>query len=114
MTILGIVIAIILTYLLLMIIGPYAVIFMVAVLFGLVFSTHQKNKLIYEDLQKIKEKLGIKDTEEIPLSNEEIEAELQQELETRERSVLNQQIEKELVDELNKENKKKGNNPIDN
>lgn len=80
MTILGTVIGIILTLVLSFFIGPFAGLLMIAVMFGLVFSTHQKNKLIYEDLQMIKEKLGIEDTDNIVPSNEEIEKELEEEL----------------------------------
>lgn len=80
MAIFGMVVGIILTLALSFFMGPFGGLFMFAVMFGLVFSMHQKNKLIYEDLQMIKEKLGIEDTDNMVISNEEIEKELEEEL----------------------------------
>lgn len=81
MAIFGMVVGIILTLALSLFMGPFGGLFMFAVMFGLVFSMHQKNKLIYEDLQMIKEKLGIEDTDNVLISNEEIEKELEEEFE---------------------------------
>lgn len=52
-------------------------IILLAVIFGLVLSTHQRNKKMYEDIQRIKERLGIVDRNDFHMTNEEIEDELE-------------------------------------
>jgi len=70
-------------------------------IFGMMFSNHQRNKTMYKDLQLIKEKLGIK--EELKLIIEEENDEGVEKIEeTEELRKLNQEIEKELEKELNK------------
>jgi regulator of replication initiation timing len=49
----------------------------IAILFGLVLSMHQRCKRIYDDLQLIKQKLGIEEKDEFNMKNEEIERELE-------------------------------------
>ncbi|MFC6227365.1 hypothetical protein ACFQI7_06050 [Paenibacillus allorhizosphaerae] len=44
-----------------------------------------RNKEIYSDIQRIKEKLGIVDKDDFNMSNEEIEEELKQYIETDEK-----------------------------
>jgi hypothetical protein len=93
-----------------MFLGPYGIIVLLSLIFGMVLSTHMRNKEIHSDLQKIKEKLGIEDTDDFHMSNEKIEQELEKELETDELRELNQQIEKELeeyLDSADKDTKKK-------
>ncbi|BBH19243.1 hypothetical protein Back11_05880 [Paenibacillus baekrokdamisoli] len=102
MTILGTILAIILAIGFTVVIGPFGGLLLIAIIFGLVFSTHQRNKRIFDDLQRIKEKLGIEDKDEFNMKNEEIEKELEQELkqsqEASDLSDLNKENEKELED----------------
>jgi len=60
--------------------GPYGMLIVLSVICGVVVSNYKRNKRIETDLQKIKEKLGIEETEEVNVSNEEIEKELESEL----------------------------------
>lgn len=77
MTIIGIITAIIFAILISIYLGPYGGIVLLAVIFGLVLSTHQRNKKMYEDIQRIKERLGIVDRNDFQMTNEEIEEELE-------------------------------------
>lgn len=77
-TIFGMIAAIIVAIGLSFVIGPYAGIVILAAIFGLVFSVNQRNKEIYDDLQKIKEKLGIAGIDEFNMNNEDIERELEE------------------------------------
>jgi hypothetical protein len=97
MVIVGIVVAIGLTLAFTTFLGPYGAFLLIAILFGLVLSTHQRNKRIYEDLQKIKQKLGIED-EQMNMGNEDmgIEPEIIEEVEKTQLSDLDKQIEQEL------------------
>ena len=45
--------------------GLYGLCVFLILLFGLVFSTHQRNKQIYEDLKSVREKLGLLREDEI-------------------------------------------------
>jgi hypothetical protein len=94
-----------------LILGPYGGIVVLGLTFGLIFSTHQRNKMIYEDLQNIKEKLGITDplhTLENLNDTEEIE---NTGIEDEHLRKINEEIEKELeeyhskVDEMEKKKK---------
>lgn len=76
MTILGIVSTIIFAVLLSIFLGPYGGIVLLAIIMGLVLSTHQRNKKMHEDLQRIKERLHIEDRSDFNMTNEEIEVEL--------------------------------------
>lgn len=78
MTILGTIAAIVIVLLISIFLGPYGILVLIAVTFGLALSTHIKNKEIYADIQRIKEKLGIEDNKDFKMSNEEIEKELEQ------------------------------------
>lgn len=60
MTIIGIILAIIL----IMLLGELGIFILVAIMFGLVFSTYIKNKVIYEEVEQIKEALSTKDKDE--------------------------------------------------
>jgi hypothetical protein len=97
MVIVGTVLAIGLTLAFTTFLGPYGAFLLIAILFGLVLSTYQRNKRIYKDLQKIKQKLGIED-EQINMGKEEIGKELEiiAEVEKTELSDLDKQIEQEL------------------
>lgn len=64
MMLIGMVIGAIILFLSFYIVGPYGAGIFLIVLFGLVFSTYQKNKEIYEDVKKIREKLGLLHEEE--------------------------------------------------
>jgi hypothetical protein len=79
MTIFGTITAIILAIVVTMFLGPYGGVILISLIFGLVFSIHARNKQIYEDVQRIKEKLGITDYDDFNMSNEEIEEELNRE-----------------------------------
>jgi hypothetical protein len=74
------VLGIILAYGFSIVIGPSGGLLLIAIIFGLVYSTHQKNKKIYDDLQRIKEKLGIVDKDDFNMTNTEIEEELEREI----------------------------------
>lgn len=80
MTIIGIITAIIFAILISIYLGPYGGIVLLAVIFGLVLSTHQRNKKMYEDIQRMKERLGIVDRNDFQMTNEEIEEELEHEV----------------------------------
>lgn len=110
MVIFGTIAAILLSILLTMFLGPYGVIVLLSLIFGMVLSTHLRTKEIQNDIQKIKEKLGIEDTNDFHMSNEEIEQELEKEMESDELRERNEQIEKELeeyADSVDKDTKKK-------
>lgn len=76
MTITYIIITIIFAILGSIFLGPYGGIVLLAIMMGVVLSTHQKNKSIAEDLQRIKERLQIKDRNDFHMTNEEIESQL--------------------------------------
>lgn len=79
MIIWGTVIAIVAAAVLSIVMGPYGIAVLFAVAFGILMSVSLRTREIQSDLQKIKEQLGITDGVELPLSNEEIEAELERE-----------------------------------
>ncbi|MDF2645476.1 MAG: hypothetical protein K0Q73_1281 [Paenibacillus sp.] len=110
MTIIGIITAIIFAILISIYLGPFGGIVLLAVIFGLVLSTHQRNKKMYEDIQRMKERLGIVDRDDFHMTNEEIEDELELEMrsesEHRELEKINAEIEDELEDYSNKVNEK--------
>ncbi|MNC23888.1 hypothetical protein D3C75_719250 [compost metagenome] len=80
MVIWGTIIAIVTAVILSAFIGPYGLLTLLAVGFGFLFSIHSRIRDVQNDLQQIKQKLGITDTVEAAVSNEEIEAELEQEM----------------------------------
>ncbi|MDT3429235.1 putative Holliday junction resolvase-like endonuclease [Paenibacillus forsythiae] len=93
MTILGTIIAIALS----IVLGPVGGIILISIMFGLVLSTYMRNKEIYNDLQSIKEKLGIEERDDFNMTNEEIEEELEKDyIESSELNDINKEIEKEL------------------
>ncbi|MCR8635494.1 hypothetical protein [Paenibacillus radicis (ex Xue et al. 2023)] len=100
MTIFGTITAIVAAIIISLFLGPYGILALIAVIFGLVLSTHIRNKEIHSDLQRIKEKLGIADKDDLNMSNDEIEKELETEqLNEKDHAELierNKQIEKEL------------------
>lgn len=110
MTIIGISTAIIFAILISIYLGPLGGIVLLSVIFGLVLSTHQRNKKMYEDIQRVKERLGIVDRNDFHMTNEEIEEELELEVrsesEQRELEKINAEIEEELEDYSNKVNEK--------
>lgn len=68
MTILGAILSFVLIYLFAGMMGEFGAFIVIAVIFGMVFSTHLKIKEMHEDLQKIKKRLEIEDQEK---TNEE-------------------------------------------
>lgn len=72
-TILAILAAVVLTIFL----GPYGILVLFAVGFGFLLSIHVRTKEIHDDMQKIKEKLGLTAGDDY-VSDQEIEAELEQ------------------------------------
>jgi len=60
-TIVGAIIGILLALFFNLLFGPAGGIVTLGLVFGLIFSTHQRNKMIYDDLQLIKQKLEIQD-----------------------------------------------------
>ncbi|WP_249863082.1 hypothetical protein [Paenibacillus konkukensis] len=60
--------------------GPYGMLVIVSVTFGLALSAHRRNIEIHSDLQRIKEKLGISDQDDFNMPDEEIEEELEKEM----------------------------------
>jgi cell shape-determining protein MreC len=112
MTIFGTIVAIVAAIAISIFLGPYGILVLISVTFGLVLSTHLRNKEIYTDIQRIKEKLGIEDKDDFNMSNEEIEKELEEyqinDNDTNEMTELNKQIEKELEEYIDeKDNKTK-------
>lgn len=109
MIIFGTILAIILAIVLSLLLGPFGGLVLLSILFGLVLNIYQTNRRISEDLQRIKEKLGIEDKDDFHLSDEEIEKELEKEQlnedESSELAAVNEEIEKELEEYQ----KKKGN-----
>lgn len=79
MNLLGIAIAIILVVVLSIVLAPVGGIVLLAVTTVMVLKLYQQNKQMADDLQKIKEKLGIVEKDDFNLSNEEIEEELEKE-----------------------------------
>lgn len=79
MNILGIVIAIILVVVFSIVLAPFGGIVLLAITTVMVLKLYQQNKQMADDLQKIKEKLGIVEKDDFNLSNEEIEEELEKE-----------------------------------
>jgi hypothetical protein len=57
--------------------GTYGGVIVIAIMFGLVFSNYQRNKKIYQDLQLIKDKLGIQNKDDFAMNNKDIEEELE-------------------------------------
>ncbi|WP_438445357.1 hypothetical protein [Gorillibacterium sp. sgz5001074] len=101
MTIFGIILAIIVTIGLTMMMGPYGGMLILAVLFGMVFSTHLRTREMQKDLLLIKEKLGIQDPEELEVypDPEETLAEGNEE-DKRKLLAMNEEIERELEVDL--------------
>lgn len=81
MFILGTIVAGGLAFALLALAGPAGGYVFVSIVFGLVFATYWRVKNIQQELRLIKEKLGIGEAINRPLTNEEIEQDLEAELE---------------------------------
>ncbi|MDF2937352.1 MAG: hypothetical protein K0Q90_2725 [Paenibacillaceae bacterium] len=79
MNVLGTVIAIAIAVVLSIVLAPIGGIVLLAVTMVMVLQMYQQNKRMADDLQKIKEKLGIVEKDDFNLSNEEIEEELEKE-----------------------------------
>lgn len=116
MVLFGTIAAVILSIILVMFFGPYGIMVFLAIFFGMVLSTYMRTKEIQNDIQRIKEKLGIEDTlgladtNDFQMSDEEIEQELEKEMESDELREINEQIEKELeeyADSVDKDTKNK-------
>ncbi|MNJ42771.1 hypothetical protein D3C77_377470 [compost metagenome] len=80
MSIIGTLLAIIIAILISFFLGPIGVLILLSVIFGLVLNMYIRNREMHNDLQRIKEKLGILEQDEFNMSNEEIEEELLEEL----------------------------------
>ncbi len=93
MAFIGMVIGAVILFLSFYLMGPYGVGIFLIILFGIVFSTYQKNKLIYEDVKMIREKLGI-------LRDEE---KFQQEMETNQEEYENNIENPKFISKLDEE-----------
>ncbi|OAB45269.1 hypothetical protein [Paenibacillus glacialis] len=83
MTIFATIIAILVAILLSIVLGgPYGILILIAITFGVALSTHIRTKEIQLDLQRIKEKLGIKDKDDFNMTDQEIEEELEEYIES--------------------------------
>ncbi|GIP56698.1 hypothetical protein MKX50_10190 [Paenibacillus sp. FSL W8-0186] len=80
MFIIGTLLAIIIAILVSIFIGPVGVLLLVSVIFGMVLSMYIRNREMYNDIQRIKEKLGIVEQDDFNMSNEAIEEELLEEM----------------------------------
>lgn len=80
MNVLGTILAIALAVVLSIVLAPVGGIILLAATLVMALKIYQQNRQIADDLQKIKEKLGIMETDDFNLSNEEIEEELDREL----------------------------------
>lgn len=80
MFIIGTLLAIIIAILVSIFIGPVGVLLLVSVIFGMVLSMYIRNREMYKDIQRIKEKLGIVEQDDFNMSNEAIEEELLEEM----------------------------------
>jgi hypothetical protein len=108
MTIFGTIAAIVVAALISIFLGPYGILVLISIIFGLVLSTHIRNKEIHSDLQRIKEKLGIEDKDVFYMSDEEIEEELEREQIDNDKNQineLNKEIEKELEEYIKTDDK---------
>jgi hypothetical protein len=79
MNVLGTILAIALVVVLSIVLAPVGGIVLLATTVVMALKIYQQNRQIADDLQKIKEKLGIVETDDFNLSNEEIEADLEKE-----------------------------------
>ncbi|MNP64759.1 hypothetical protein D3C76_1602810 [compost metagenome] len=79
MNVLGTIIAIVIVVVLSILLAPAGGIVLLAVTMVMVLRMYQQNRQMADDLQKIKEKLGIVEKDDFNLSNEEIEEELEKE-----------------------------------
>lgn len=82
MAIFAVIIALIVVIVLALFLGPYGIVILIAIIFGIVISTHSRTAEIHSDLQRIKEKLGINDEDEFNMTDQEIEDELEQFIES--------------------------------
>lgn len=80
MTIIGTLFAIVAAIILTIFFGPYGILVLISITFGLILSTHNRTKEIHSDLQIIKEKLGIEEKDEFNMTDQEIEEELEKEM----------------------------------
>ncbi|WHX50963.1 hypothetical protein QNH46_10115 [Paenibacillus woosongensis] len=80
MFIIGTLLAIIIAILVSIFMGPVGVLILVSVIFGMVLSMYIRNREMYNDIQRIKEKLGIVEQDDFNMSNEAIEEELLEEM----------------------------------
>lgn len=80
MNVFGTILAIALAVVLSLVLAPVGGIILLAATLVMALKIYQQNRKIADDLQKIKEKLGIMETDDFNLSNEEIEEELEREL----------------------------------
>lgn len=80
MSIIGTLLAIIIAILVSIFMGPVGVLLLVSVIFGMVLSMYIRNREMYNDIQRIKEKLGIVEQDDFNMSNEAIEEELLEEI----------------------------------
>lgn len=94
MTIIGTILGIALALALSFVFGPTGGLILIGIGFGLVFRTYLRTKIIHEDLQMIKEKLGIEDPMPEPL--EEIAPEPSEDTLDEDLKKVNKEIEKEL------------------
>lgn len=101
MVIIGMILAVVILFLSVFFFGQYGVLVLIVVLFGMVLSTYQKNKEIYEDLKMIREKLGLlREDEKIQIESRK---NLEEYNNADEGSVVRTRMDEEIEDELEKE-----------
>jgi Ca2+/Na+ antiporter len=79
MNVLGTILAIAIVAILSIVLAPVGGIVLLAATLVMVLKVYQQNRQIADDLQKIKEKLNIVETDDFNLPNEVIEEELERE-----------------------------------
>jgi uncharacterized membrane protein YgaE (UPF0421/DUF939 family) len=111
MTIIATFIAVILAVMVSYFLGPLGGLILISLIFGLTLSTYMRNREIQNDIQRIKEKLGIIDKDDFNLTDDEIEEVFENEQEIHEGkrglSECDKEIEMELEEYLKTENEKK-------
>lgn len=114
MTWVGMIIGVVLSVVLYYFFGPLGGLIFAAVVFGMIYSTHQRTKEIDSDIRLIKERLGLLDSEEQEelRVEQEVEDALENNPPSENQDAINEEIEAELEqyidqsDTVDRENKK--------
>ncbi|MHA6484135.1 hypothetical protein ACX1C1_19770 [Paenibacillus sp. strain BS8-2] len=107
----GNIIAIVILVLSIIVLGPYGIVILIIILFGMVFSTYQKNKQISVDLQMIREKLGLlREEEKVEIELKRSEEEYKNAIRDPEfMTEIDKQIEEELEKHVSENDRLKDN-----